>query len=383
MPKSVLVLGAGYAGSAALSRLQQLDVDGLSLTLVADRPYHLVRHEVHRVVRQPQVREHLTVPVEDFLAPETTFVEGRVTEIDTGDRLVALADGDDLEYDYLIVALGSETAFYGIEGLTTHAHTLTSLEDAVGINEALESAAADATEDDPATVVVGGGGLSGIQTVGEIAAYRDETGAPIDVLLVEALDSVLPMGDPDLQTRLADALAAAGVDVLTGDPIVEATESAVRFDGREPRTYDVLVWTGGIEGRSVVGATGLPSERDRLVVDTDFQTTDDRVFAVGDTALVESDDVVPPTAQAAMGAGETAAANVVRAAVDRPLEDWSFRDLGTLVSVGDTAFADDLLGYPTPVIDGTPANVLKKGVAARWIANLSSWPRAIRAWSVL
>ncbi|MFB6081476.1 MAG: NAD(P)/FAD-dependent oxidoreductase [Halanaeroarchaeum sp.] len=383
MARSVVVLGAGYAGSAAISRLQELDVDGLSATLVADTPYHLVRHEVHRVVRRPGVRSHLTIPVQDFLAPETDFVRGTVDDIETDDRTVHLDDGGTVDYDYLLVALGSETAFYGIDGLAEHAHTLAGLDDALGVHEAVTDAARTATDDEPARVVVGGGGLTGIQTAGEIAALRDRTGGPIDVTVVEALRRLLPMGEEDLQSVLRDALERSGVTVRTGDPIVEATADAVRFDERDPMDYDVLVWTGGIKGRSVVDAADLPAQHDRLVVDTDFQTADDRVFAVGDCAMVDADGTVPPTAQAAMRAGEVAAENVVREATDRRLEDWSYRDLGTLVSVGETAFADDLLGYPTPVLDGAIARVLKKAVAARWIASLTTWPRALRAWDAL
>ncbi|MFB6124479.1 MAG: NAD(P)/FAD-dependent oxidoreductase [Halanaeroarchaeum sp.] len=384
MARSVVVLGAGYAGAAALLRLSALSPDDVSLTIVADMPHHLVRHEVHRVVRRPNVDDHLTVPIDAFADPDTTIVQGEVTDVDVADRRVDLADGDAIDYDALLVALGSETAFYGIDGLAEYGHTLKTLEDAHRIHDAVAEAAERATADDPARVVVGGGGLSGIQTAGEVAAYRDDVGANVEISVVEALSSILPNGDERLQSALRTQLRREGIEVLTGDPIVEATPGEVRFDARDPRPYDVLVWTGGVKGRSLVGECGLEAEHDRLVVDTDFQTDDDRVFAVGDTALVQTaDGQAPPTAQAAMGAGEVAAENVVRELRGRPLREWSETDLGTLVSVGETAFAANLLGYDTEVVDGLTARTLKKGVAARWLARLTSWPRALRAWSAL
>jgi len=384
MTKTVVVLGAGYAGTNAIARLQELNLDDLDLHWVADSPYHLVRHEVHRVVRRPAARYDLTVPVDDVVEPATTFTQGVVTDIDTDERTIAFEDGDSLSYEYVLVALGSETAFYGIDGLAEHAHTLASLDDALAIHEAIEAVAEDATVDDPAQVVIGGGGLSGIQTAGEVAAYRDEHDAPIEVTLVEALRRILPMGDDDLQSVLEDALASEGVRVLTNDPIVESTEDSVVFDDREPIPSDVLVWTGGVKGRSLVSETDLQAEHDRIVVETDFQTDDDRVFAVGDSALVDGgDETVPPTAQAAMQAATVAAENLVREARGSDLEHWSYRDLGTLVSVGEHAFANDVLGLPVGVVGGTIARTLKKGVAARWIASITSWPRAIRAWNSL
>jgi len=188
MTDRVVVLGAGYAGTRAVKTLERelrrVDGEGTtgpSLTWISDRDYHLVLHEVHRVIRDPAARRHVTIPIEDVKSPSTAFVEDSVTSIDTDARRVILADGDPVEYDYLLVALGSETAFYGVPGLEEHAATLNGLDDALEIHEAVADAVADATPDDPARVVIGGAGLSGIQTAGEIAEYRDERGANVDI----------------------------------------------------------------------------------------------------------------------------------------------------------------------------------------------------------
>ena len=145
MTADVVVLGAGYAGAGAVKRFEnEIDAGEANLTWVSEQDYHLVLHEVHRVIRDPSVESKVAIPVSEIKAPSTTFLEDRVTGIDTEERTVALEDGEDVDYDYLLVALGSATAFYGIEGLEEYSHTLKGLDDARTIHEAVREAAAEA-----------------------------------------------------------------------------------------------------------------------------------------------------------------------------------------------------------------------------------------------
>ena len=203
MTAQVVVLGSGYAGSGAVASFERAAGDGADLTWISEHDYHLVLHEAHRVVRDTGVASKISIPVDEIKSPETTFRQGHVTGIDVDEREVHLRDCGPVAYDYLLVALGSRTAFYGIEGLEEHAHTLKGLDDAREMHEDVAAAAADATRSDPAQVVIGGAGLSGIQSAGEVAAYRDEHRAPIDVTLVEGLDEV-PPGCPLYTSDAAD-----------------------------------------------------------------------------------------------------------------------------------------------------------------------------------
>jgi len=155
--------------------------------------------------------------------------------------------------------------------------------------------------------------------------------------------------------------------------------------------YDVLVWTGGITGQEELADSDLEKdERSRRVfAEQDFRTSDERVFAIGDTALVDQgEDVAPPTAQAAWQAAEVAGENLARAVNDKPLKTWTHKDKGTVVSIGEEAVAHDVepvsgLTLPVETFGGYPAKTLKKMIAARWIADITSWNRARKAWDVL
>ena len=394
MTDRVVVLGAGYAGVGAVQSFQEAAPADTELVWVSENDYHLVLHEVHRVIRKPSAESKVTIPVEE-LAPEAEFVHGTVEGVDVEERTVELAGGEVVDYDYLLVGIGTATAFYGIDGLREHSLTLKSLDDAREIHDAVRTAANEATSDDPARVVVGGAGLSGIQCAGEIAGWRDDNDAPIEVALVEGLDEIFPNNDPEIQGALRARVENADIEIHTGEFISAVDDDLISIGGGEDEeptemAYDVLVWTGGITGQEAAANTDVEQDArsHRIDAETNFRTSDDRVFAVGDAALVDQgdDNVAPPTAQAAWDAAEVAGENLARAVQGRPLRTWFHEDKGTLVSVGHDAVAHQVdvpgLRAVLPRTFGGPvAQALKKAVACRWIADISTPQRALKAWN--
>ncbi len=389
MTENVVVLGAGYAGAGSIKTLQEELGADTQITWIADVDYHLVLHESHRVIRDPNVQSDIKIPVEEIADPSTQFIEAEVTGLDTEERVVELADEDPVEYDYVMVGLGTKTAYYGIPGLDEHSLTLKSLDDALEINATITEASKEATRGDPAQVIIGGAGLSGIQTAGEIAEFRDRHRAPIEIHLVEALDEIFPGNDPEVQQALRDLLEEAGVRIHTDDPITEATEDVIEFDEGEPLEHDVLVWTGGITGRDALDDADVEKEHNRVHADATFQTSDERVFAIGDSAIIDQgDQPAPPTAQAAWQAAELVGENISRAIEGRPLKTWEYDNKGTVVSVGEKAVAHNIkpafgISLPVETFGGVPAKNLKKMIAARWIADMASWNSARKSWSSL
>lgn len=372
MAHDVVVLGAGYSGVSAITTLQG-SADDIDLTWVSADAHHEVKHEIHRIIRSPGLANGLAIPIEEITDDSTTFHQGRVVGTHPEERTIETASGAHIDYDYLIVTVGATTAFYGIPGLEEHALLLERIEDAETIHRAIQS------ESSP-SVVVGGGGLSGIQTAGEII----EMDTASDVTVIEAMDTVLPRAPDALQDVVGDRLVRRGIDVRTGSPIVEATESEVILDGEETVPYDILIWTGGITGQDVSHDGQLELERKRMAVDETLQTNDPRVFACGDAAVIpQADGVAPASAQAAWQAGPLAARNLLAEIRGEPLESFSYVDKGTLVSVGDEAFAHDVVGIPVTTFGSIPAATLKKIVAARWIGDVGSYRRALSLWSSL
>jgi len=404
MTVEIVVLGAGYGGAAAIDSLEgELgDNEDVSLTWISKEDYHFLLHESHRLIREASVREEITVPIEEIITEETNFVQGEVTDIDVDDRTIGLAADSSIEYDLLVVCLGSKTAFFGIDGLEEHALTLKSLEDAMAISERIRAAADDATEGEPAQVLVGGAGLTGIQTAGEIAAYRSEADAPIDVYLIERSETIFPGHDHEFQGAIRNKLEDHDVDIRTNTVISAVDDSTVELESGDEMDYDVLIWAGGITGQDALGSADLPKDHNRVHTGATLETDDDRVFALGDTALMDQDEQesplseeaiweaivdpdvgnqAPPTAEAAMEAGEVLGENVARKLRGEELIHWTYTDKGTLVSVGDEAIAHGVLGVPINTFSGPAARTLKKAISARWLAKISGPRRVLRAWS--
>ena len=395
MSTRAVIVGSGYAGTGAVKKLEEVAGNSIDITWISEHEYHLVLHEVHRCIRDPSIESYVVIPVDEVKQPETEFIHDRVTNVDIDNQIVETDTQSDIAYDYLLLAVGSETAFYGIDGLQGHAHQLKGLDDAQEIHSDVKSAAESATQQNPAKIVIGGAGLSGIQTAGEIAEYRDAKRAPMEITLVEGLDEIFPGNDTELQTALRERLEEKGVNIMTGEFISGVDEDVIYIGGSEDQdptqlAYDTLVWTGGITGQKEISNVDVSKDDRSARVETgaDFQTSNPHVFAVGDTALIDQgeDQVAPPTAQAAWQAAEVAGENIARAATDRPLKTWYHDDKGTVISVGDEAVAHDVkfpvLGsFPVTVFGGPMARTLKKAIAARWIADVASTQRAMRAWS--
>ncbi|WP_178917352.1 NAD(P)/FAD-dependent oxidoreductase [Natronomonas gomsonensis] len=384
MTDDVVVLGSGYAGTGAVKRLES-ELDGeADITWVSDVDHHLVLHESHRCIRNPEVQEKITFPVSEIKSPSTRFVQGRVEGIDTEDRQITLDDDSTIDYDYLLVGFGSQTAFFGIDGLKEHSLTLKSLDDALEIHEAITEAAREASRNDPAQVIVGGAGLSGIQSAGEIAEFRDKHRAPLDVHLVEGLDNVFPNNDPVVQAKLRKLLEEKDVEIHTGEFIGEVDEETVYVGDEMELDYDVLLWTGGITGQDAAETAAVDKDErsNRIESASNFQTSDERVFALGDAALIDQpgqEQPAPPTAQAAWQAAEVAGENIARTIRGQPLKEWEYDDKGTLISVGSKAVAHDVKGLPVDTFGGPAAKALKKTVAARWIKTVNGFADAAKA----
>jgi NADH dehydrogenase len=380
----VLVLGGGYAGLLVTKKLERRLPESATLTLVDDTGEHLVQHELHRAVRNPDYLDDIVVPLTELVG-RATVREGRVTDLDRDSRTVGLEGGETLDYDYCVVAFGAETEFYDIPGLEEHATPLKRVEHAATIRRAFEGVVDQYGHADPAvtagdadtatgTVVVGGAGLSGVQVAGELATMARERDASeeVDVVLLEQFDEVAPNFPENFQRAAREALEKLHVDVRTQTTVTSADESTISLDRRDDVEYDQFVWTGGIRGNEAMGG-------DRPKVRADLRL-DDHTFGVGDAVrIVDADgEPVPASASAAVRGSGTAAHNVVAAieAGENEFVDyrqWNWEVPGWLISVGDDAVAQ--LG--PQVFTGPVANAMKSAVGVTYLAEHGSLRRAL------
>jgi NADH dehydrogenase len=362
----VAVLGAGYAGLTVARRLERMLPESAALVVVNDDPAHLVQHELHRLIRYPDLRDAITVPLEDILG-DAEFVEGEVVDVDPVAGEATLADEDGqrtLEYDLGAVCLGAETEFYGLEGVEEHATPLKRVAHAEAIREQ-----ALATPD--GTAVVGGGGLSGVQAAGELAAMPE---TDLDVTLVEMADQIAPNFEETFAAAIREELEARGVTVKTSTTVASATAEAVHLEDTGSLPADVFVWAGGIRGPAALSGERSPTAADLRVSES--------TFVLGDAAAVTDDEgeSVPASAQTATRQARVAARNIARLAAEEgeasedereaadDLATYNLDSPGWVVSVGNGAVAT----VGPVVFSGEPAKAAKAAIGAGHLGSIGA-----------
>lgn len=366
---AIAILGAGYAGVTVARRLENNLPDDVDLVVVDESTDHLIRHELHRVLRRPSFEEDLTVPLAD-LFDRAEVRQGRVLEVVPEDHTVELEDGP-LEYDYAAVCLGAETTFYELPGVEDYAIPFRDLEHAHAIRDRYLDLLVDGGR-----VVVGGAGLTGIQVAGELATLADEEDEreAVEIVLVEQLDDVAPGFPQNFRAAIRDELIERGIDIRTETTVQGAREETIDLDIGE-LAYDLFIWTGGIGGSSALGGT-RPRVRGTLQLDRE-------TFVVGDAARVIDRDgeLVPASAQSAIREARTAARNIQRLVeYDRDgdvfeprLDTIDFDPRGWVVSVGDGAVAQ--VG-PT-ILRGAPALAVKATAGVGYLSSVGAVREAI------
>ncbi|MGQ3412072.1 NAD(P)/FAD-dependent oxidoreductase [Natrinema sp. LN54] len=358
----VVVLGAGYAG-LTLTRLLEEDLpEAVDITLVDRSPDHLVQHELHRVIRRPELAAAITVPLPEVLERAAVRV-ARVEEIDRDERVVSLSSGT-LSYDVAAICLGARTAYYGLEGVREHSTPLKRLSHA----NRIRSGALEAFRGDDPRLVVGGAGLSGVQVAGELAALAREERADATITVLEQCEHVAPGFSDPFQRAVRTALEEQGVEVRTDAAVRRADETHVHLDSGDRVPADRFVWTGGIRGADAL-------EGERPTVRSDLRL-DERTFALGDAvrAVGADGEPVPASAQAAVREARTVAESITTLAtdgdgieVDAALEAFTFESPGWVVSVGDDAVAT----VGDRVLTGRAANGLKTTVGLGYLSAVS------------
>jgi len=385
MSKHILILGGGYGGLlAALTARQHLSSDEARITLVNRYPTHQIITELHRLAGGTIKEQAVALPLDKLLrGKDVHLVVDTVSEIKPDDKKVYLASGSVYAYDALVVALGSETAFFGIPGLQENSFTLKSADDANRIRShvfaRLDAYKKSGNQAD-ATFVVGGGGLTGIELVGEFADKLPEVCrakgidfADIKLYVVEAAPTVLPIFPKELIDRAVDSLEKRGVEFITGVAITEATKTSVSLkDGRTIET-NTLIWTGGVQGHPVVANCGIEVNRGRATVNETLQSTSHpEVFLAGDCAVVfpsGSERPYPPTAQLAWQMGETVGYNLSAFFKGGKMDAFTPVFSGTLGSLGRKDAVGTIGGNNTR-LQGLPATLMKEASNIRYLSHI-------------
>jgi NADH dehydrogenase len=381
----VVVLGGGYAGVEAVKVLQRAfrGDDAVEVSLIDRHPYQTMMTELHEVAGGRTPAESVQISFEKiFAGARVTLVTDRIRTVDF-DAQELVSDHARYPYDYLILGVGGEPEFHGIPGIRETALPLWSLEDAIRIRRRVEDVFRRAAGEPDSrrraellTFVVAGAGFTGVELAGELANWRpilcerhhvDE--AEVRIVVVEALDAVVPTLPRHLQKVARRRIERLGVEFMLQSPIVGAGPDGVRLKGGGCIPCATFVWTCGIQGAEFAanlpltkgkcsnrlctyatttrgtcgvkdcefgGGRYVEGKRGRLLVDDCMRSPDHaNVYVVGDVAwYLEGKRVLPQIVETAVQTGAAAAHNVVAAVRGQPQKPFRSNYRGLMVSLG-------------------------------------------------
>jgi NADH dehydrogenase len=368
--KQILILGGGFGGVYAALELQKKlarDPD-IQITLVNRENFFLFTPMLHEVAASDLDITHIVNPVRKLLK-RIEFFDGDVLSIDLPTNRVIVTHGTgephphELEYDHLILSLGSITNFFNLPGLEERALTMKSLGDAIHLRNRLIQHLEESdfeccpTSRTPLlTFVVAGGGFAGAETIASIndflrqavKFYPHLNERMLRVVLVHPGDFILPELGEKLGRYAQNKLAERGVEIRVNTRVTAFTGDQVRLnDGTMIRTQ-TLLWTAGTSPNPLLSGLPCEKERGRLLVNEYMEVKGwPGVWALGDCALVPdltTGKYCPPTAQHALREGKTVARNVAAEIRGGAKKQFVFKTIGQLASIGRRTGVARVLG---------------------------------------
>jgi NADH:ubiquinone reductase (H+-translocating) len=351
----VVIIGAGFGGLYAARSLANKRV---RITIIDRKNHHVFQPLLYQVATAKLSPADIASPIRSVFGKykNVHVLLDEATRFDLANKKVALKTGQELSYDYLVLATGATHAYFGHEEWASLAPGLKSLEDAVEIRRrvllAFETAEREALIDGKRPMlnfVIVGGGPTGVELAGSIAEIAQKVMAKdfrgIDptrarVVLLEAGQRILPAYPEDLSRSAERQLRNLGVDVLVGRAVTGLQPGKVLV-GEEVMASSVTLWAAGVKASPLGTILGAPTDRaGRVKVSQDLSLPEHpEVFVVGDLADIKdkAGKPVPGVAPAAIQQGKAAGKNVWRSIQGKPREDFYYFDKGSLATIGRAA----------------------------------------------
>ncbi len=341
----VVILGAGFGGLTAARALDRI----ADVTLVDRHNFQTFLPLLYQVSTAGLAADHVAYPIRGALRKtKVKFRMGSPISVDHKNKSVKLDSSEVLDFDYLIVALGSATNDFGIKGVAENALGMKTVNEALAIRSEIMRRFEDLCRFEDNTkfsIAVVGGGPTGVEMAGAIAELKRgplssdmaEAAKNIDVYLVEAGPRVLPALSPKLSERTKSDLEKLGVKVLTGAVVKEVKPRQIQFADGTSIPSEVSVWAAGVRGEPAIAKLNIPQENGRVAVDPTMQVTNyPYVFAIGDAAGAKGSDgrFLPMVAPVAMQQARFVAKQIARLTSQKPLEKFKYIDKGSMATIG-------------------------------------------------
>ena len=362
MRPRVVIAGAGFGGLTCARALKHAPVDVL---LVDRNNYHLFTPLLYQVASALLDPGEIARPVRHLIRPlrNADFLEAKITGVDFDSRRL-LTDHGPITYDYLVLASGAQSDYFGNSALSEHSIGLKELDEGLAVrNRILSQFEESRWEKDAArrrkllTFAIVGGGPTGVEMAGALSElirfvlrkdYRDLDTNEVSVVLIEAAPHVLGAFDPMLREAALRSLERKHVRVKLNTKVEAITADSIRFEGGEEMPAGMVVWTAGVRASDLGRATGAQLARQaRIKVDPTLQVPGHPVvFVIGDLAGAQDQGVaLPMLIPVAMQAGKHVASCITDMVGRGGAHAFRYKDPGIMATIGRNSAVAQIRGF--------------------------------------
>ncbi len=378
--KNIVVLGSGFGGIKCalhlnkIAKINKKIIKDFNIVLVDKNNYHLYTPSLYEVATTAKadasgvvLKKVITTKIEDIIKKTyIKFIQGEVEKIDLKNKKIYFTDNTSLDFEYLVLALGAEPEYFGIEGLKKYSYPLKWLSDAIKIRNKIRQEFLLKDNNGTLKIIVGGSGPNGVEFASELSGYIRQLNkihkknVKQDITLIDGAPHILPGFEHTIVKRAQKRIKKLNIKTINNFVIEGVDEFKVYIKQlplpnqpeenftptKKTLNYDILIWSGGVRANKLLENLNIPKEK-RQRAETDplmkcylpDQHLDikNNVFAIGDNSCFlnpETSKPVPQTAKVAIKQAKIAAENIANSILKKPKKLYKYKDYSFSIPVG-------------------------------------------------
>jgi NADH:ubiquinone reductase (H+-translocating) len=329
--KKICILGSGYAGLfCAANLLADYDNRNKYKIIIFDQnPYHQLLQQIHLVSANIKKPKDISFSIYDLMKDDIKFYKELVVGVNLDKQNIFTANNTEYDFDYVIIALGSSNAFFGLKGAKEYSQSFRSLDDAIKLQKKIQNLK-------DYNIIICGGGATGISLAGAISETSKEN---LNITIVEAQSDILPGWNPKLVEAIKKFLIKNKINLITNNPIKEVYPSSVLLGDGTIIENSLSIWTAGVKGSDIQIIPQVKKTRSNRIIVNKLSQIEGytNAFAVGDISAFTLDNgqISPQLAQFAVRQAMNIAKNILRKEKGEKMVEFHYEQHGSILSLGN------------------------------------------------
>jgi NADH:ubiquinone reductase (H+-translocating) len=329
--KKICILGSGYAGLfCAANLLADYDNRNKYEIIIFDQnSYHQLLQQIHLVSANIKKPNDISFSIYDLMKDDIKFYKEFVVVVNLDKQNIFTANNKEYDFDYVIIALGSSNAFFGLKGAREYSQSFRSLDDAIKLQKKIQNLK-------DYNIIICGGGATGISLAGAIS---ETSKGNLNITIVEAQSDILPGWNPKLVEAIKKFLLKNKINLITNNPIKEVYPSSVLLGDGTIIENSLSIWTAGVKGIDIQIIPQVKKTRSNRIIVNKLSQIEGytNAFAVGDISAFPLDNgqISPQLAQFAVRQAMNIAKNILRKEKGDKMVEFHYEQQGSILSLGN------------------------------------------------